>query len=93
MTGEGNSNSEGYGTSVPSSGPYKALVRARNVFVASAYKSPLQKRWERRWTAASGVWLAVMLALACGGTDWRVAVMVSATAFMLARAGDMLDDY
>jgi hypothetical protein len=24
--------------------------------------------------------------------DWRIAVMVTATAFMLARGGDMLDD-
>jgi hypothetical protein len=28
-----------------------------------------------------------------GGIDWRAAAMVAATAFMLARSGDMLDDY
>jgi hypothetical protein len=28
-----------------------------------------------------------------GGIDWRAAVMVAATAFMLAPSGDMLDDY
>lgn len=56
-------------------------------------KSLLQIRWERRWTAASGAWFAVVLALLLGGIDWRAALMVAATAFMLARAGDMLDDY
>jgi hypothetical protein len=27
-----------------------------------------------------------------GRIDWRIAVMVAAAAFMLARGGDMLDD-
>ena len=58
-----------------------------------APKSLLQTRWERRWTAASGAWFAVLSALLLGGIDWRAAVMVAATAFMLARSGDMLDDY
>ncbi len=46
-----------------------------------------------RWAAACGAWFAALLAVASGLSDWRVAVMVSATAFMLARAGDMLDDH
>jgi hypothetical protein len=50
-------------------------------------------RWERRWAAASGAWFAVLLALSLGAIDWRAAVMVATTAFMLARSGDMLDDY
>ena len=56
-------------------------------------KSLLQTRWERRWTAASGAWFAVLLGLLLGAIDWRAAIMVAATAFMLARSGDMLDDY
>jgi hypothetical protein len=56
-------------------------------------KSLLQIRWERRWTAAAGAWFAVLSALLLGGIDWRAALMVAATAFMLARSGDMLDDY
>ena len=74
---------------------YSALFRLRS-FLADSSKAPkslLQIRWERRWTAASGAWFAVLLALLLGGIDWRAAVMVAATAFMLARSGDMLDDY
>lgn len=89
---ESNSNSPERGT-FSSSGRHKTLVHVRNVLVASAPKNLQQKRWERRWTAASGAWLAVLLALAFGGTDWRTALMVSATAFMLGRGGDILDDY
>ena len=66
----------------------KSLTGARIV-----PKSHLQTRWERRWTAASGAWFAVVLALLLGVIDWRLAVMVAATAFMLARSGDMLDNY
>jgi hypothetical protein len=56
-------------------------------------KSHLQTRWERRWTAASGAWFALVLALLLGAIDWRLVMMVAATAFMLARSGDMLDNY
>jgi hypothetical protein len=35
----------------------------------------------------------VLLALLSGMADWRVAVMAAATAFMFARAGDMLDGH
>lgn len=56
-------------------------------------KSPLQRRWEYRWTAASGAWFAVILVLLLGGIDWRAAMMVAAAAFMVARGGDMLDDF
>lgn len=65
-------------------------------FLAGATKAPkslLQIRWERRWTAASGAWFAVLAALLFGGIDWRAGVMVAAIAFMLARSGDMLDNY
>lgn len=93
MTLECNSNIAERETPAPISERQKMAAETRNVFVASAPKRSLQKRWERRWTAACGVWFAVLLALTFGGTDWRTAVMVSATAFMLARAGDMLDDY
>lgn len=93
MTLKDNSSFAERETSAPRSGPPEAAARARNVLVASVSKSVLRKRWERRWIAASGAWFAILLALAFGGTDWRTAVMVSATAFMLARAGDMLDDY
>jgi hypothetical protein len=74
---------------------HSALFRLRSFLADSskASKSLLQIRWERRWTAASGAWFAVLLALLLGGIDWRAAVMVAATAFMLARSGDMLDDY
>jgi hypothetical protein len=61
--------------------------------VSKAPKSPLQIRWERRWTAASGAWFAVLFALLLGGIDRRVAAMLAATTFMLARGGDMLDDF
>ena len=74
---------------------HSSLLRLQS-FLAGARKVPkslLQIRWERRWTAASGAWFAVLAALLLGGIDWRAAVMVAATAFMLARSGDMLDDY
>jgi len=74
---------------------HSALFRLRG-FLAGATKAPkslLQIRWERRWTAASGAWFATLSALLLGEIDWRVALMVAATAFMLARSGDMLDDY
>ena len=72
-----------------------ALFRLRSSLADSskAAKGLLQIRWEHRWTAASGAWFAVLLALLLGVIDWRAAVMVAATAFMLARSGDMLDDY
>ena len=65
-------------------------------FLADAAKAPknaLQRRWEYRWTAASGAWFAVLLVLFLGGIDWRATMMVAAAAFMLARGGDMLDDF
>jgi hypothetical protein len=74
---------------------HSALSRLQS-FLTDARKAPksiLQIRWERRWTAASGAWFAVLAALLLGGIDWRAAVMVAAIAFMLARSGDMLDDY
>ena len=74
---------------------HSALSRLES-FVTDTRKAPksfLQIRWERRWIAASGAWFAVLAALLLGGIDWRAAVMVAATAFMLARSGDMLDDY
>lgn len=74
---------------------HSALSRLQSFLTdaRSAPKSLLQIRWERRWTAASGAWFAVLTALLLGGIGWRAAVMVAATAFMLARSGDMLDDY
>jgi hypothetical protein len=74
---------------------HRALFRLQSFF-ADARKAPkslLQIRWERRWTAASGAWFAALAALLLGGIDWPAALMVAATAFMLARSGDMLDDY
>lgn len=72
-----------------------ALLRLQSFLTDArkAPKSPMQIRWERRWTAASGAWFAVLAALLLGGIDWRAALMVTATAFMLARSGDMLDNY
>lgn len=74
---------------------HTALFRLQNLLAGARTtpKSPLQTRWERRWTAASGAWFAVLLALLLGAIDWRAAMMVAATAFMLARSGDMLDNY
>jgi hypothetical protein len=74
---------------------HSALSRLQSFLTdgRKAPKSVLQIRWERRWTAASGAWFAVLAALLLGGIDWCAAVMVAATAFMLARSGDMLDDY
>jgi hypothetical protein len=74
---------------------HNALSRLRNL-LAGARTTPKnlrQTRWERRWTAASGAWFAVLLALLLGAIDWRAGLMVAATAFMLARSGDMLDNY
>lgn len=74
---------------------HSALSRLQD-FLTDARKAPkglLQIRWERRWTAASGAWSAVLGALLLGGIDWRATVMAAATVFMLARSGDMLDDY
>ena len=73
---------------------HTALSRLQGLFAgATMPKSLLQTRWERRWTAASGAWFAVLLGLQLGAIDWRAAMMVAATAFMLARSGDMLDNY
>lgn len=82
---------------VPAAGAperHSALFHLRSFFTdaGKAPKSPLQRRWERRWTAASGTWVAALLALLLGGIDWRTAVMVAATTFMLARGCDMLDN-
>ena len=75
------------------SNPNSGLSHLQSFFTGAskASKNPLQERWEHRWTAASGAWVAVLLALLLGGIDWRTAVMVAATTFMLARGGDMLD--
>jgi len=87
---------------VPAPGGPELVLRRHNTLshlqsllpdASKAPKSPLQIRWERRWIAASGAWFAVLLALLLGGIDWRVAVMVAVTTFMLARGGDMLDDF
>lgn len=93
MTLECNSNISRRETRAPISGEQQMASSARSVFIASAQKMVMHKRWQRRWTVACSVWVAMLLALALGGTDWRAAVMVSAIAFMLARAGDMLDDH
>jgi fatty acid desaturase len=71
---------------------HDALFRLQS-FLTKAPKNPKQKRWERRWVAALGASFAVLAALLLGGIDWRAALMVTATAFMLARGGDMLDNY
>jgi hypothetical protein len=65
----------------PFHGQHDTLLSVRSLLIA-----------EPRWAAACGAWFAVLLAMLSGLTDWRVAVMVGATAFMLARAGDMLDN-
>ena len=73
---------------------HTALSRLRRLCTSKTMpKSLLQARWERRWTAAMGAWFAVLLGLLLGAIDWRAAMMVAATAFMLARSGDMLDNY
>ncbi len=74
---------------------HSALFRLQGLLAGAtkAPKSVLQIRWERRWTAASGAWFAALSGLLLGGIDWRAALMVAASAFMLARSGDMLDDY
>jgi hypothetical protein len=53
----------------------------------------LRVHLEPRWAAACGAWFGALLAVLLGLTDWRVAVMAAATAFMIARAGDVPDDY
>ena len=58
-----------------------------------APKSPHANTVGAPLDAASGAWFAVLAALLLGGIDWRAALMVTATAFMLARSGDMLDNY
>lgn len=74
---------------------HNTISHLRDLALSSrnAAKSHLQTRWERRWVAASGAWVAVSLTFLAGWTDWRAAVMVAATAFMLARGGDLLDNY
>ena len=99
MAMESNSNSQRTqgrrATSELALGRHNTMFRLRSFFAASskAPKTPLQIRWERRWTAASGAWFAVLLAALSGGTSWRVALMLAATAFMLARGGDILDQH
>lgn len=74
---------------------HSTLSHLQSLFTdaGKALKNPLQKRWERRWTAASGAWFAIFSALLVGAIDWRTAVMVATTAFMLARGGDILDNF
>jgi hypothetical protein len=73
---------------------HTALSHLRRLLTSKTLpKSLLQARWEHRWTAALGAWFAVLLGLLLGAIDWRAATMVAATAFMLARSGDMLDNY
>jgi hypothetical protein len=67
---------------------HNTLSHVQNLFA----DDPLQRRWEHRWSAASGACFAVLLVFLLGRIDWRIAVMVTAAAFMLARGGDMLDD-
>jgi hypothetical protein len=47
----------------------------------------------RAQPAAAGAWLAVLLAVLFIRTNWQAGLMVAATAFMLTRGGDMLDQY
>ncbi len=58
----------------------------------SASRNDRYKRWQFRWSAASGIWFAIGSALLLGGIGWRTAVMAAATVFMLVRASDMLDE-
>jgi len=71
------------------------LSRIRNLligFCKTCVRS-LHIDLEPRWAAACGAWFGALLAVLLGLTDWRIAVMAAATAFMLARAGDVPDDY
>jgi len=102
---ESNRNSEPHGSGrglIPTrGGPELALKRHNTLSHLQSLltnsrktsKTPRQRQWERRWTAASGAWFAVLLALLLGGIDWRASMMVAVTTFMLARGGDMLDDF
>ncbi len=79
----------------PFHGQHAALTRLASLptgWGKAAIRS-LRIHLKPRWAAACGAWFAALLAVVSGLSDWRVAVMVSATAFMLARAGDMLDDH
>lgn len=93
MTLECNLNISRRETSAPISGRQQMTANARSVFAASTQDTVAHKQWQRRWTAARSVWVAMLLALELVGTNWRTTVMVSAAAFMLARGGDMLDDH
>lgn len=82
MTLECNLNISRRETSAPISGRQQMTANTRSVFAASTQKTVLHKQWQRRWTAARSVWvaMAMLLALELGGTNWRTTVMVSATA-------------
>lgn len=54
-------------------------------------KSYVRIRLEPRWAGACGAWFGALLAVLIGLADWRVAVMIAVTAFVVARAGDMPD--
>jgi hypothetical protein len=73
--------------------PHNTLSHLQYFLTSVRFKNSLQRRWEYRWTAASGASLAIVLALFLGGIDWRAAVMAASAAFMLARGGDMLDTF
>jgi hypothetical protein len=79
----------------PFHGQHAALSRVASRFRGwgKAAVGSLRIHLKPRWASACGAWFAALLAVVSGLSDWRVAVMVSATAFMLARAGDMLDDH
>jgi len=78
----------------PSNGWRAALSRFTSLLTGWSKTSvrSLRIHLEPRWSAACGAWFGALLAVLLDLTDWRVAVMAAATAFMLARAGDMPDD-
>lgn len=79
----------------PLHGQHAALSRLASLLTGwskAAVRSP-RIHLKPRWTGACGACFAALLAVLSGLSDWRVAVMVAATAFMLARAGDILDDH
>lgn len=74
-------------------GQHPTLSRIRSLLTGRgrSLKNSLRFHLEPRWAGACGAWTAALLAVLIGLADWRVAVMIAATAFVLARAGDMLD--
>lgn len=82
-------------TLIPSHGRHMTPSRFTRLVTGWSKTSigALRLHLEPRSAAACGAWFGALLAVLLGLTDWRAAAKATATAFLIARAGDVPDDY